>query len=506
MAKLRALDGAVFAAAIVGSGLLALRLGMDANFDQLQYHLYLGWSLLAGRLEKDIAPAGLGSYFNPLLQVPSYLGLRYLPPRLFSFLLAAVQGTNAFLVYRLSRLVLRGVPREPLLSVLAGFVAACGPSAVSLLGTTFGDNLPSLLFLGALILLCRAADGEQDGSGRLLLAGLLGGLAAGLKLTYLAFALALAAGALVVARRRGVRPLLAFAAGGIAGTLVSGGYWGLKLWRRFHNPVFPFANRLFGSPYVEPRQLGDPVWAARGWMDLVTPPVDLALGRTGPDTGRLQEIAARDLRQLVFFLLLAALLAGLIRRRRPVDVPRAAAVVVTVWLAGYATWVSTFHYYRYFVAGELLAPAAILALLRFLPLRRLTPVWVALAGLLLLTARTASWGRLQWGDRPLRVQVPLSPAGPPAAVLVASAETSFVLPFFPERARFFGLIATTPMLDREIQRELARNPGPTYLLTRQGLAPPGLERFGLVPGEPCAVFKTQMRGRLLLCPLERRPG
>jgi hypothetical protein len=502
----RAIDGAVLAVAVLGSGALALRLGFDANFDQAQYHVYLGWSLVAGRFEKDIAAAGLGSYFNPLLQVPHYLGLAHLPPRVFSFLLAAVQGLNAFLVYLLSRRVLRGVTHEQPLAALAGLLAACGPCAISLLGTTFGDNVPSILVLCSLLLLCREAEDENARWGRLLFAGLLGGAAAGLKLTCVAFALALGAAAVTVAiLRRRLLPLLVFAAGGSAGALLSGGYWGFKLWSRFRNPIFPFANNLFRSPYIQAEQLSDPNWAVRSWTDLVTPPLDLALGRTGVDAGRLQEVAARDVRYAILALLLLAVL-GLLGLRRARRAPPAALVVITAWLAAYAVWVRTFHYYRYFAVGEFLAPVALLALLRFLPLRRLAAAWLVIASLVLLTSETQSWGRIGWSDQPLRFKIPLPAGAAPAVVVVAGPETSYALPSFPEQTRFLGIVAATPLLLRDVSRAVAAHTGPCYVLLRQGGTLPPLEPFGLVPPETCALFKTGGRGRLQLCPVARASG
>ena len=504
MSAARRFDVALLALTLLGSGALALRLGQDANFDQAQYHVYLGWSLVAGRFDKDIAPAGLGSCFNPLLQVPTYLGLAWQRPRVFAFLLAAVQGLNVFLVYRLARNVARGLESERYLAALAAAVAAAGPCAVSLLGTSFGDNLPSILVLWALLLLADVAREPQHQSCRRLLgAGLLGGAAAALKLTYAAYTVALGvAAALLALRLQSVAALLAFAGGGVSGAVLAGGYWAFKLWGRFGNPLFPFANNVFRSPYVAPALMADPTWAARGWADVFTPPLDLALGRTR----RLMEVGALDLRYLILFAALALVLARVATRRRLAAVPLSAGLLIVSWIAAYACWVWAFHYYRYFVLGEFLAPVAILALLRLLlPDRRLTIAWTLLVAAIVLTTRVGSWGRIGWEQR-LRVEIPLAPSEPPAVVLVDGPEVSYVLPFFPERTRFFGIYATTPRLLEDIAREIERHRGPLYRVIRQGYGPAPLDRFGLVDGLPCVPFKTGGRGRILLCRLERVAG
>ncbi len=495
----------LLALAMLGSGAFALRLGQDFNFDQAQYHLYLGWSLVDGRLDRDIAPAGIGSYFNPLLQVPTYLGNTRLPPRVFAFVLAAVQGLNAFLVYRLARRVLRGVARETLWAALAGLVAAAGPCAVSLLGTSFGDNLPSILVSASLLLLVAAAeDTDKRWAPRVFVAGLLGGSAAALKLTFLVFALALAAAAVVVAvKRRRVAVLAVFASAGVLGSLLAGGYWGFQLWQRFRNPLFPFANNLFHSPFAGTAPMSDPIYAMRHASDLFTPPLDLALGRTE----RLMEIAGRDLRHLMIFGLLAVLLAiAVSRSRERKDVPPAAPIVVAAWLTGYFAWASLLHYYRYFAAGEFLAPVAILALLRWLGARRLGLVWAVLAAAILVTTRAGSWGRLRWEPAPLRVAVPPLSGVAPAVVLVDATEASWVLPFFPAETRFLGLHAMTPRLLEEVGRAAARHDGPLYRLTRSGSVSLGVESFGLAETDSCATFRTGGRGRFRLCLLRRVSG
>jgi hypothetical protein len=503
MSRARQADLALLALATLGSGVLALWLGQDANFDQAQYHVYLGWSLLAGRFDVDIAPAGLGSFFNPLLQVPTYLGLAWQRPRAYAFLLAAVQGLNTFLVWHLARRVARGLRSELWLAALAAAVAASGPCAVSLLGTSFGDNLPSILVLGSLLLLVVVGDHRDRRYPRVFAAGLLGGAAVALKLTFVVYAVALGTTAAWLAVALRSAPLLpVFAAGGLAGYGLAGGYWAAKLWARFGNPLFPFANNLFQSPYVSTTVAGDPKWVARGWLDLIAPPLELALGRTQ----RLIEITAHDVRHVVLVAALVATLVGLGRRRRAGSAPASAGAVLVCWLAAYATWAVAFHYYRYFAVGEFLAPVVILALLRWLlPERSLVVAWTILGAVVVVTSRAGSWGRIEW-QQSLRVTVPLAPSDPPAAVLVDGPEVSYVLPFFPERTRFFGLHATTPPLLDDVKRAVAAHHGPVYRLIRQGERPSPVEAFGLTDDGHCQLFRTGGRGRMLLCPLGRPAG
>jgi hypothetical protein len=219
-------------------------------------------------------------------------------------------------------------------------------------------------------------------------------------------------------------------------------------------------------------------------------------------TERLQEPGFRDVRYLVLFVVAGAALARTLWSRTPPRPAAAAKVVLVGWLATYAVWATVFHYYRYFAAGEFLAPVAILALLRLAGVRRLPLVWLAIVVLVVATARTELWGRMRWRDEPLRVRVPL---GEPVAVLVDSTGISFALPFFPPGSRFFNVDRNGPLFDRLVARELDRHEGPVVRLRRLGAPYESLERFDLKDEGPCKTFRSGGRGRLSLCRLERLP-
>ena len=71
--------------------LLSIKLGQDAFWDTKNYHLYNAWAFLNHRYARDIAPASMQSYFNPLLDVAYFL-LSTGPLAHWLRMLAAVQG------------------------------------------------------------------------------------------------------------------------------------------------------------------------------------------------------------------------------------------------------------------------------------------------------------------------------------------------------------------------------------------------------------------------------
>ena len=500
----RRIDGSLLALAMLGSGALSLWFGQDFNADQTHYHYYLGWSLLAGRLDRDIAPAGIGTYLNPVLHVPTYLGVTYLPPRLFGSLLGAVHGLNAFLAYRLAAYVLEGRRWRLAMAAVAGWMVALGPEARTLLGTTFGDNLASVPAMAALLLLVSGAARGQISGSRVVLIGVLAGVATGLKLTLVVFHIALAAAVAVLSfRNRSVRLPLAFVLGSLLGGLASGGYWAWQLWQRFGNPVFPLANAVFKSPFHQAANFRDGRFQTRGIRDLWQFPADMAVGQTR----RFQEIAFRDPRYLVLLgAAVGAFLHLLLRRRfeRPAG-SLAAALVLVYWFTAYVTWLRLFCYHRYFAMGEFVAPVAVLALLVLVFRSRLAPTWLALAAVVVLGAAGRGWGRIPWAHSWYNVRLPTLAAERGAAVIVDGAGMSYVLPSFPPEDRFFSvwqLAGFTPL----VERQLREHEGPIFRLTRGDQPPtPGMiEQFDLLDTGDCEMVKTRVF-RMGLCRLSRIP-
>ena len=241
-------------ALLVGSGVAAVLQGQDANIDLYRYRLYIGYAFLHGRLDQDLAPAALGTYLNPVLDACHYLGIVHLPPRAFGFVMGSFQGLNAVLVLLLARSLLPHDRGSRLLGLLAALLAASGPTARSLLGTTLGDTTVSVPALLALLLLVRGQASPKRGSAVLYLlgAGFLGGTALGLKLTMAPALIALASLVLLgaVTMRIPLAAGLASLGGAVLGYLTVAGYWCWQLWARFGNPIFPFANQVFRSPYL----------------------------------------------------------------------------------------------------------------------------------------------------------------------------------------------------------------------------------------------------------------
>src|SRR5216684_2611651 len=61
-----------YAGAVVIGVAVCAYMGIDANYDRLNYHVASARSLLQGRTFDDVAISGIQTYFNPTINLLSY--------------------------------------------------------------------------------------------------------------------------------------------------------------------------------------------------------------------------------------------------------------------------------------------------------------------------------------------------------------------------------------------------------------------------------------------------
>jgi hypothetical protein len=497
------IDAAVVAVFLLLGGAGSVWLGQDNSGDLRFYHFYNGYALLTGRLSRDIAPANLGTFFNPVMDVLHYWGMVHLSSRLFAFLLGGLHGACYGLVYLIARAVFATPARGPALAAAA--LAAVGPTAVMVLGTSSGDHLSLLPGLGALLLIVSAVDeeGRAPRRGPVMLAGVLAGAAVGFKLTAAPFTVAL--GVALVAGGLGLENLAVFVGTAAVGYLAVAGYWCWQLFWHLGNPLFPFANQIFHSPFIDDIWVRDETFRPHGLVAYLRPPLDLLLGHHE----RLQEYYVRDARFFVVLLAgvgyvgwLAAARVGL--AARPVTLHVRERMVLAYLVAGYALWLFVFYYYRYAFPLELLSPIALYVLLRRLPWGRPPVLFLAAAVALTLWARfePRAWGRSwTWHEGGFDVHVPPLGTIPNAIVLEDIPGNAFIIPFFPGGTRFFNFHHQgSAAFDALIAREVARHDGP--VLFTPPIGDRRLASLGLRDTGHCEPIKTD-HGKFALCLAER---
>ncbi|MYM41026.1 hypothetical protein [Duganella qianjiadongensis] len=462
---------APFYAALLVPLLLALQsllLGQDDGWDMRNYHLYNPYALLNGRLALDFSPAGFQSYFNPLLDLPYYLLTRYAPGAVAGFVFGWLHGLNFIPLSMLARQLLPERQRAALLLALAGCL---GAGFLSELGNSMGDNLTSLLVLWSVLLVLR--HGVAASVRTLLLAGLLMGAAAGLKLTNINYAVALCLALLVWPQAFWRRIGLAwwFGVGVLAGLAVTAGWWWATMWRLYGNPLFPQFNDIFRSPLA----------AQLGVLDTEHLPHTLTEAVFWPFvfTRDIARIAEVPLRQFIWPLLMVLLVAYVARRlwcryravtvTAAATVPAAAQVLLVFTLVAYLIWLKLFSIYRYLVPLELLAPLLVWLLCHGLMTagRAQRVAGWALTACVLYTLPFVTWGHSGWTAQAFRAEAPQLAQPQASVVYMVRTPMAWLTRFFQPEVAFMAIGSGFPESGAYLQRlraQAAARTGQHYVM------------------------------------------
>jgi len=509
--------------------LYAVAAGRDANWDLLNYHYYNVHAWLTGR-DQDLAVAQLQTWFNPLLHLPLYLGMEYLPPRLYAALLGAVQGVNLILVWHLAR---RLWPAPDTLAiagpVLVAATAGLGAGFLTQLGTSFGDTLISLPLLGALCLLVSRADGDattaprrwhQSSLVRLGAAGVLGGLAVGLKPLAGIYAIALAKMVATLPAPIGLRAsrLGWLAAGGVLGVAVTGGWWYWHVAQLTGNPLFPYFNDLFGSPLYWAERFTFTYFLPKTVMEALFYPWIWLADSTRVSEMRFVDLTIPALTTLVVFAAIARAL-GL----HPLGdaTPRPACrAFAGFWVVGYVLWLTQSSVYRFAVVLEMTAPLLIVVLLaRWVPPARLRTRIVAVLVPVMFVTWPANFGRYAFAERYVAT-TPIDVATGTMVVIAGWAPLSYMVGSFPPgtplvriQSNMHGFADRPSGMDTLARERITRHAGPLALLVAEpewSIAQPLLDHEGYsVDRTGCQTLDGAISGgggmgRLVLCPMSVR--
>jgi Glycosyltransferase family 87 len=343
-------------------------LGKDMASDALSYHLYAGFSAVHDRFAQDYFPAGPQSYFNPYVYVPLYyLVSSSLSSLEISSLLAIAHSIILWLTYELAVSVCPSDGRrQRLIFGLCGVAfALINPVLLQQIGSTFADITTGEFVLAGWLLLALAV--RAPSNVRVACAGLLCGVATGLKLTNAVHAIAGFAVLIMLplAPWRRVRQGLAYGISLGLGFLVIAAPWSLRLERRFGNPLFPMMNNVFRSPEFTtetgsatrfvPDSIAEALWRPFAMID----PVPMVH----------QELRSPDLRYALLVMLVGALLCRWIWRRRAraaAGADSASARVLAALGCGlavdWAIWLAISGNSRYFLPMSCVAAVVVVGL------------------------------------------------------------------------------------------------------------------------------------------------
>ena len=386
--------------------------GKDVNWDLLNYHYYLPFELLSGRLQQDFFAASAQSYLNPVGYLPFYLMVSSgWHSVLVSIALAALHSLCISLLFLLSWRLFEHLPRSErtMFALLAAGLGSATAVYWETVGTSFLDPLLVPPMLAGLLLLL---GNDRHVLQRALLAGVMFGLSAALKYSNAIYALAALPLVIAMPGVRGAarwRTGLGYAVGGALAVAAFAGPWLVMLAREFGNPVFPLFNAWFRSPYAPPVNLVNDRFTLDGLSAALAFPFRMiALNRS-----LYSENFAPDLRFAALLLLAAALaVAGAMRKLPAVGALRATDWrVLGFFAAALVLWLLTSANGRYGLLVMLLAGVCLARLgerLLSLPAARIVlAVMLALQIGITVFASPARWFIAEpWSKRWLAYDAP----------------------------------------------------------------------------------------------------
>jgi hypothetical protein len=522
-ATTRAVHLGILVLSLAVFGVLSVALRQDNNWDLRNYHYYIPYAFLTGRLGFDIGPASIQTFLNPLLDVPFYLLIEHLSPRWVGFVLGALHGLNFWLAFELAWWLWR--TRQDRAEAATGVVFALvcaglgvyGAGAASELGTTFHDLTLAPLIVGSLFVLLRASSKPAAGAG-FFAGGLLLGIAVGLKQTSGVYVPGMGAMLLVgggYAWRNRVRALVHWGTGLAIGALLTAGYWMHVLYTQFGNPLGPYFNTVFRSPYF-PSGIGldTRFFPKTGLQRLFYPFYFHVRAQT------VMESWFQDARWAILYLLVVVtggvLVIGRWRRRRvSTRLPADHRMLLVFGVVSYVVWQCLFSVYRYLIPLEVLCPILIYVCLRaIIPRDAQTRLAVCFALFVLIAGavRLPTWGRVPWSASFFGTEAPRLPHPADTVVLMTGTPTAFVVPAFPREVRFVrvdGIFSANEATRvRDFIASLVRShSGDFYLLwQRQVIADPDrhLLPYGLrASTEACEPVRNNADPHIVLCPASR---
>ena len=504
-------------------------LGKDTSWDFRNYHWYGPYALLNNRMAMDVAVAHQGSWYNPYLDVPFYWLATHTRAWIALGVLGAVQGANMIPLYLMARAGLRVNMPPSDIKMMAGALSLLGMVGALTLtefGTTYYDNVMSVFILSGLAILVVKRDALREGplgkaAGISALAGLITGMAMGLKLPEMPFCVGFAAAlvALGGSWKHQMTRLLAGGVAGVAGFLIFSGPWMLHMYQLTGNPLFPYFNNYWQSPLALPAPYRDLRFVPTDFWRQLFFPILFTL-----DWHVADDLGYQDIRvMLAYLLVIPAGIVWLLRResRDPLLDKRVIAILFAFAALSYFQWLRTFAIYRYIILYEMLAPLLIIGAVGLFPWSR-RKRYLALAAICtacLLTARSDFLERAPVEDPYVQAALPPIPRPDKTmVVMTGDAPLGFIATTLPPQIpvlRIDGWFVQprdgtklTKDMKRRVMNHLASG-GDLYLIADAGdmdRADNALGDYGLALRWPeCQQFDTNLIGLYQWCPVTKKP-
>lgn len=444
-------------------GFWSILVGQDRNWDLLNYHLYNPYAFLNNRIEVDLAPAGVQSYFSPMLDIVYFTAISHMGPKVVGFLLGFLQGLNFFLIYKIASRVLKNHEQSKLYALLLALAGVLCVGFLAEVGSTMHDSLVALFPLLSMWMILQSIDyAKQQGQGSfwalIMGAGFVAGTGIGLKLVSAIYALPLCLAMLILPTPFLRRIKLAFVYGltVLTGLFIIDGYWLYEVWRLFGNPLFPQFNNYFQGELASFDATRDLRFLPQTLFDKIFYPVIFTF-----DPQRAAELKYQQFSWLIAYAAIIGLLINSIIRFFKKDSPKntlspEAVYLLTFFCISYFLWLNIFGIYRYLIVIELLIPLLLFVIINHIFGARF-PSWailVCMAVLTLVNMRgVPDWGHSDWADKVYSLDTGrLSSKPEPAVIYLAGQPLAWLVPALDLQAPFIQIVPNMSVSEAYWQR------------------------------------------------------
>jgi hypothetical protein len=479
-------------------GCLSIYLGQDKNWDLQNYHLYDAWALLNGRFHIDLFTVGIQTYYNPLLDLPYYLiAVKWLPgyPKLVAFLTGLPYGILVFFTWLIARKIATKLNFSSSLetesvALLTTVIGVTGSATIAQLGTTFNEIQQAVINIAGLYILLHRTENLPENKKRnwLLLAGVLFGISAGLKLTSLTFTFGAALALLLTTR--GWKPrILAMLYFGIAWLAMFGivyGWWGYKVWQLTGNPMFPYFNNIFASRWFPPLSFFDARFLPKSILQAIFYPFFWLR----PEGTTVAEMSFSDFRFSFAYFGIIILVGSILYRKltrkgagRKEDsatnsTDNTIFYLLFIFVVGsYVFWEATSSIIRYAVSIEVLSGIILALGIRksgLMEISKIPMVLMLALGILMITTRYLDWGRTGYSSETFKIESPTLLDN--SMVLLVGSPIGYIVPFIKtsngESPEFIGIdegtysVGKNYILVKLIRTKIQNYKGPIYVISR----------------------------------------
>jgi hypothetical protein len=460
---------ALFAALVC---LINYHLGAEVNWDLQNYHFYNGYLYLHGKLITD-SIATVQSYLDPLLNSFYYLLISNLSPLQVNMIIAALQSLSLSSVFFLSMIVFEknSYFSKFILSLIVSASAIFGPIFWSEIGGTMGDTLLAFPVVISIIFIVKTITTADNIKQRIIyvtISGVMIGFVSGLKFTNMIYAVGMfvsLAIVLLIMKLRYKEQLLILLFFGLAALLSLIATYapvGFLLYNHFKNPIFPYFNNIFKSPYLLPYVYHDGRWFPKSFIGYLKIPFEFCVRyshNTMSHNLMRMEIPFRTYLFAAIFVLLPFYIINYFKFGKFQERKNYAGLFIVLFFTiSFIVWEKMFSYYRYIAVLEIIAPFTLVVMLvsffknGFNKSKMPVIIAVLVLALSLFSLPDNNWGSVSFTNSYFGINKTVFKKYRNSLIVVGHAPIGFVLPYFPENARIIGLPERIPGLTKLFQQ------------------------------------------------------